>query len=93
MPFAFACHASIPSVKEWPRTWFAKSMWHVVPPNAHEVWPDWKSSAVTVPPNGMSKCVCGSMQPGRRYLPRASITRSALMSSDSPMSVTVSSSM
>ena len=36
---------------------------------AQEVCPDWKSSAVTVPPNGMSKCVCGSMQPGRTYFP------------------------
>ena len=68
-------------------------MWQVVPPNAHEVCPDWKSSAVIVPPNGMSKCVCGSIQPGRTYFPDASITRSAATSSDVPISVIVSSSM
>jgi hypothetical protein len=47
---------------------------------------DSKSSAVTVPPNGMSRCVCGSTQPGSTYLPDASITRSASTSSDSPIS-------
>jgi hypothetical protein len=80
-------------VNDRPRDWMAKSIWHVVPPKAHEVCPDSKSSAVMVPPNGMSKWVCGSMQPGSTYLPSASITRSASTSSDSPISVIVSSSM
>ena len=93
MPFAFSCHSSIPAVNDLPRVWMAKSMWQVVPPNAQEVCPDWKSSAVTVPPNGMSKWVCGSMHPGRTYFPDASITRSATTSSDVPICVTVSSSM
>ena len=70
-----------------------KSTWQVVPPNAAAVWPDSTSSIVIVPPNGMSRCVCGSMQPGRRYLPAASITVSAARSSDSPISVIRSSSM
>ena len=54
-----------------------KSTWQVVPPNAAEVWPDSTSSIVTVPPNGMSRCVCGSTPPGSTYLPPASITLSA----------------
>ena len=62
-----------------------KSTWQVVPPNAAAVWPDSTSSIVTVPPNGMSRCVCGSMQPGSTYLPVASITVSAALSSDSPI--------
>ena len=67
-----------------------KSTWQVVPPKAAAVWPDSTSSIVTVPPNGMSRCVCGSTQPGSTYLPVASITLSAAWSSDSPISVTVS---
>ena len=63
-----------------------KSTWQVVPPNAADVWPDSTSSIVTVPPNGMSRCVCGSTQPGSTYLPVASIVRSASTSSDSPIS-------
>ena len=69
-----------------------KSTWQVVPPKAAAVWPDSTSSIVVVPPNGMSRCVCGSTQPGRTYFPAASITRSASTSSDSPISVIRSSS-
>ena len=52
-----------------------KSTWQVVPPRAAARWPDSTSSIVVVPPNGMSRCVCGSTAPGRTYLPDASITR------------------
>jgi hypothetical protein len=31
-----------------------------------------KSSTVVVPPNGMSRWVCGSMKPGKTYAPEAS---------------------
>ena len=64
-----------------------KSTWQVVPPNAAAVWPDSTSSTVTVPPNGMSRCVCGSIPPGSTYFPEASMTRSAstVSESDSPM--------
>ena len=48
--------------------WMQKSTWLVVPPNAADVWPDSTSSIVTVPPNGMSRCVCGSTQPGQHVL-------------------------
>ena len=46
-----------------------KSTWQVVPPRAAARWPDSTSSIVTVPPNGMSRCVCGSTAPGSTYLP------------------------
>jgi hypothetical protein len=51
-------------------------------------------SAVTVPPKGVSMCVCTSTPAGSTYLPLASIVVSACTSSsDSPMSVTRSPSM
>src|SRR3954469_4672089 len=85
LPFAFARHSSIASANVAPCGWMMKSTWHVVPPNAADVCPDSTSSIVVVPPKGMSRCVCGSMQPGRTYLPLASTTRSAATSSDSPI--------
>ncbi len=84
-PFAFERQSSSACANVWPFPWMMKSTWHVVPPNAADVWPDSTSSIVTVPPNGMSRCVCGSMQPGRTYLPAASMTRSAGTSRDSPI--------
>src|SRR5215471_12120701 len=90
--FAFACQVSSASANVCPWPWMQKSTWHVVPPNAADVWPDSKSSIVTVPPNGMSRCVCGSMQPGRTYFPLASIVRSTVTSSSAPMSATRSPS-
>ena len=75
LPSAFACQSSSASAKVWPCAWMQKSTWQVVPPNAAAVWPDSTSSIVTVPPNGMSRCVCGSTQPGSTYFPRASIVR------------------
>src|SRR4051812_18872122 len=83
-PSAFAFHSAIASPNVWPRGWMMKSTWQVVPPNAAEVCPDSTSSIVVVPPNGMSRCVCGSTAPGSTYLPDASITRSAAVSSASP---------
>ena len=56
-----------------------------MPPNAADVVPEVKSSQVTVPPNGISMCVWGSIAPGITYLPEASITRSAETSSDSDL--------
>ncbi len=93
LPAAFARHSSSAAANVCPCGWMMKSTWHVVPPKAADVWPDSTSSIVTVPPNGMSRWVCGSMHPGSTYLPAASITLSAARSSDSPMSVIVSSSM
>jgi hypothetical protein len=64
-----------------------------VPPKAPEIVPEVKSSQETVPPNGISIWVCGSIAPGMTYFPLASITLSACRSSDSPMRETLSSSM
>ena len=44
----------------------------VVPPAAAASVPVAQSSAVTVPPNGMSIWVCASMKPGMTSLPEAS---------------------
>ena len=49
--------------------------------------PDVKSSHVVVPPKNISMCVCGSIAPGITIFPDASITLSAVTSSDSPISV------
>ena len=70
-----------------------KSISVVVPPNAAETVPEVKSSQVTVPPKNISMWVCGSIAPGMTYFPVASITLSAAMSSDSPISETVPLSM
>ena len=88
----FPCQVSSASAKVWPLPWMQKSTWQVVPPNAAETVPEVKSSQEVVPPKGMSRCVCGSMQPGSTIFPAASITLSAWTSSDSPISVTDSSS-
>src|SRR5690242_579109 len=69
LPLAFARHSSSADAKVRPCGWMTKSMWQVVPPKAAAVWPASTSSIVTVPPNGMSRCVCGSTQPGSTYLP------------------------
>ncbi len=66
-----------------------KSTRQVVPPNAAETVPEVKSSQVVVPPKNISRCVCGSIAPGRTYFPAASTTLSADTSSDSPSSDTV----
>ncbi len=85
LPSAFPRQSSSAAAKVCPCGWMTKSTWQVVPPNAADVWPDSTSSIVTVPPKGMSRCVCGSTHPGRTYFPDASIVLSACVSSDSPM--------
>ena len=47
----------------------------VVPPASAAAWPDAKSSTVTAPMKGMSRCVCGSMPPGMTSSPVALSTR------------------
>ncbi len=89
----FSCHVASASGRLCPGSCKQKSTWLVVPPKAAEIVPEVKSSQETVPPNGISMWVCGSIAPGMTYLPLASITLSACMSSDSPMRETLSSSM
>ena len=43
----------------------------VVPPASAAAWPDAKSSTVTAPMKGISRCVCGSMPPGSTSSPVA----------------------
>ena len=93
LPSRFSCQPASASANDWPWPWMQKSTWHVVPPNAAAVCPEVTSSIVTVPPNGMSRCVCGSIAPGSTSLPVASITRSASTSSDAPISEIRSPSM
>ena len=57
LPVAFERQSSKAAAKDWPCPWMMKSTWQVVPPNAAAVCPDSTSSIVTVPPNGMSRCV------------------------------------
>ena len=49
---------------DWPGSGRQKSTTIVVPPVSAAFVPDSKSSAVTVPMNGISRWVCGSMPPG-----------------------------
>ena len=57
-----------------PLFWIAKSISVVVPPKAAAIVPDSKSSALVVPPKGISRCVWTSMPPGITSRPVASIT-------------------
>src|SRR5947207_3115707 len=70
LPFAFACHPSSAWANVCPRPWMQKSTWHVVPPHAADPWPDSKSSSVTVPPNGMSRCVWVTLRGESERRPR-----------------------
>ena len=60
-----------------PFAWIAKSTMHVVPPYAAARVPVSKLSEDTVPPNGISIWVWGSIPPGMTSLPVASMTVSA----------------
>ena len=76
-----------------PRDWIAKSTMQVVPPYAAARVPVSKVSEDTVPPNGISMWVWGSIPPGMTSRPEASITVSASITRSRPIRVTVSSSM
>ena len=65
--------------------WRLKSTMVVVPPHAAAMEPVFQSSEDVVPMKGMAMCVCGSMAPGRMYLPAASTVSSAFTVSPVPM--------
>ena len=67
-------------------------MMQVVPPHAAAMEPVFQSSEEVVPMKGMSMCVCGSMAPGRMYLPVASTVSSAFTESPTPMDLMLSPS-
>ena len=93
LPSALACQVPSPARVDSPLVWIAKSISVVVPPCAAARVPVSKSSDEFVPPNGMSRWVCGSMPPGMTSLAVASITSSAAMSRLLPIVATVSPSM
>src|SRR5579864_679161 len=67
----------------------AKSISVVVPPNAAAIVPVSKSSALIVPPKGISRCVCTSIPPGITRHPAASTTLPAFsIGSCAPMAET-----
>ena len=66
-----------------------KSTWHVVPPKAADTVPEVKSSSVTVPPKGMSRCVCGSIAPGKHVLAARVDHAVRRASSEAPIADTV----
>src|SRR6266480_3857357 len=75
LSWAFFIQVSKAWRRVWPLYWMAKSMSVVVPPKAAAMVPVWKSSALVVPPKGMSRWVWTSMPPGITRQPVASITR------------------
>ena len=85
---SFWCQVASASGRVCPGDCMQKSISVVLPPKAADTVPEVKSSQVTVPPKGMSMCVCGSMAPGMTYRSRASMTRSARASSELPICVT-----
>src|SRR5579884_1926373 len=66
-------------------TMLTKSTIVVIPPAAAARVPEQKSSLLTVPATGSSMWVCGSMKPGKTYLPAASITSAASSSRPGPI--------
>jgi hypothetical protein len=72
---ALRCHSARASASDWPSPWMQKSTIIVVPPASAAAVPVSQSSAVIVPPNGMSMWVWPSMKPGMSSLPATS-TRS-----------------
>ena len=93
MPSAFACQVSRPLIVDSPLVWMAKSTMVVVPPCAAASVPVSKSSALVVPPKGMSMWVCGSMPPGSTSRSVASMTSSACTARSLPIWATFSPSM
>ena len=69
-----------------------KSTIVVVPPQAAAIEPVFQSSVEVVPMKGMSRCVWGSMAPGRMYLPAASTVSSAFTARPVPMLLILSPS-
>ncbi len=68
----------------------AKSISVVVPPKAAAMVPVSKSSALVVPPKGISRCVCTSIPPGITKHPAASTTLPAFsIGSCAPMAETL----
>ena len=72
--------------------WSEKSTIVVVPPASAAALPVSQSSAVIVPPNGMSRCVWPSMKPGITRAPETSTTSAPSRGRSSPTAAIVSPS-
>src|SRR4051794_26100112 len=77
LPSAFSCQRPSASCTEPPVFCTAKSTVVVMPPHAAAIVPVSNVSLDSVPPKGISMCVCTSTPPGTTYLPVASTVVSA----------------
>src|SRR5918993_4360414 len=77
LPSAFSCQRASASCTLAPGFCAAKSTIVVMPPHAAAMVPVSNVSLDSVPPKGISMCVCTSTPPGTTYLPVASIVTSA----------------
>ena len=89
---ALPCHVSTASASVPSTSWSEKSTSIVVPPATAAAVPVSQSSAVTVPPNGMSMCVCPSMKPGITRAPETSTTSAPSRGRSTPTASIVSPS-
>src|SRR3954453_21930395 len=71
---ALPCQVSTASPNGPFGSWSGKATSIRGPPASPAAVPVSQLSAVTVPPNGMSMCVCPSMKPGISFAPETSIT-------------------
>src|SRR5918997_236487 len=89
---ALFVHSSMAPPSVPPSSCRAKSMIMVVPPAAADSVPVAQSSAVTVPPKGMSMWVWASMKPGMTNLPEASTVSAPSAGRSMPTATIFSSS-
>ena len=87
---ALPCHVSTALASVLSGSWSEKSTIVVVPPASAAAVPVSQSSAVTVPPNGMSMCVWPSMKPGITRAPETSTTSAPSRGTSTPIASIVS---
>ena len=90
LPSALPCQVSTASPSVPSGSWSEKSTSVVVPPATAAAVPVFQSSAVTVPPNGMSRWVCPSMKPGISRAPETSTTSAPSRGRSTPTASIVS---
>src|SRR5918998_5707671 len=84
LPSALPCHVSTAWASVSSTSCREKSTFVVVPPASRAAVPVSQSSAVTVPPNGMSMCVWPSMNPGMMRAPDTSTTSAPWVGRSTP---------
>ena len=93
LPSALPCQVSTASASVPSMSCSEKSTSVVVPPATAAAVPVSQSSEVTVPPKGMSRCVCPSMKPGISSAPDTSTTSAPSVGRSTPTAAIRSSSM